>query len=430
MSATGSGMSRVAPDQVVNEAASDAVGGRGAEPRLVLVANARMPSQRAQSVQLAKAARAFQRVGLGTTLIHAKRRDTASRPATEVWRQLLMDHDASEAEPCLVAAPCSDWIDTVPRRAQFLPARLQEWTFGRNAARIVRRDFRGALCLVRDVEAGHALRGRPGLALEIHRVPGGQTRRRWLLESVRLGARVIAISGGVRDDLVALGVPAKRIQVEHDAVDAGLAARLPSRADARAKLGLDPERQVVLYAGGLLRWKGVDVLIDAAVEHADQLKGALVLIVGGMDADVAALRKKAAGATNVRIDGYREAHLIPAYLAAADVGVVPNRRTPRISSHYTSPLKVFESMAAGLPLVASDLPSLRDAVRLEGGAVFVDPENPAALAAGIGGLLADPARRASMADRARLAMESNTWEARAHRILAFMSQESQGSPRP
>ncbi|MFT6110740.1 MAG: dTDP-4-dehydrorhamnose reductase, partial [Planctomycetota bacterium] len=55
MSATGSGMSRVAPDQVVNEAASDAVGGRGAEPRLVLVANARMPSQRAQSVQLAKA---------------------------------------------------------------------------------------------------------------------------------------------------------------------------------------------------------------------------------------------------------------------------------------------------------------------------------------------------------------------------------------
>ncbi|QDV06796.1 Alpha-D-kanosaminyltransferase [Planctomycetes bacterium Poly30] len=398
----------------------------GPDPRLVLVANARMPSQRAQSGQLARAARAFQRAGVATTVLHAKRRDTAAVPASVVWQKLLMDHDPNESAPELVAAPCSDWIDTVPRFAQFLPARLQEWTFGRSAARIVRRDFRGALCLARDVEVGHWLRGRPGLALEIHRVPGGETRRRWLLGAVEAGAQVVAISGGVRDDLIALGVPERRICVEHDAIDAGLGDRLPTREEARRALGIDASRPVVLYAGGLLRWKGVDGLVDAA----GRLDDALVLIVGGMEADIGALRERAAGMGNVRIDGFQEAARIPTYLAAADVGVVPNRRTPRISSHYTSPLKVFEAMAAGLPLVVSDLPSLRDAVGPTGAAVFVEPEDPAALAAGISGLLDDPAARSSLAERARAAVQGCTWEARAHRILAFMAHESQVHPTP
>ncbi len=399
----------------------------GATPaqRLVLVANARMPSQRAQSVQIAKAARAFQRAGVETTVLHAKRRDTPAMPAPEVWRRLLMDFDPSEGPAQLIAAPCSDWIDTVPRRAQFLPARLQEWTFGRNATRVVRQHFRGALCLARDVEVGWGLRGRPGLALEIHRVPGGKTRRRWLLSTVEAGAGVIAISGGVREDLLVLGVPEHRIRVEHDAVDAGLAAKLPPRVEARQALGLDPDRPVVLYAGGLLRWKGGDVLLDAA----PQLGAAQVLIVGGMEADIEALKARALGLDHVRIDGFQEASRIPSYLAAADVGVVPNRRSPRISSHYTSPLKVFEAMAAGLPLVASDLPSLRDAVGPAEACVFVEPEDPAALAEGIRGLLGDPAGRKQLAERARTSIEAHTWDARALRILDFMAQESP-SPSP
>jgi len=80
-------------------------------------------------------------------------------------------------------------------------------------------------------------------------------------------------------------------------------------------------------------------------------------------------------------------------------------------------------MAAGLPLVVSDLPSLRDVLRPDE-AVFVEPESPEALGRGIAGLLADADHRRAMAARARESVQANTWGARARRILTFMEQHA------
>ena len=286
--------------------------------------------------------------------------------------------------------------------------------------RIIRSRFQGARVLACDLEVAVHLVGRPGWRWRSTGSPavasdGVATPLRGR------GMPVVAISGGVREDLEALGVPADRMTVEHDAHDPALVDALPDRAAARESLGIHPDAGVVLYAGGLLRWKGVDVLVDAA--RQDLLDGANVLIVGGMEADIAALRKRASGLASVRILGHRPAHEIPLFLAAADVGVVPNRRAPRISSHHTSPLKVFEAMAAGLPMVVSDLPSLRDVLGPDE-AVFVEPESPSALGRGIAGLLADADQRRNIAARAREAVQANTWGARARRILTFMEQHA------
>ena len=138
-----------------------------------------------------------------------------------------------------------------------------------------------------------------------------------------------------------------------------------------------------------------------------------------MDADVARLRRYAAGLDHVRIDGFQPAERVPLYLAAADVGVVPNRKSPAISARYTSPLKVFEAKAAGLPLVASDLPSLREVLG-EDEALFVTPEDSRALADGICRLLADGPERARRAARMRASAPEHTWDARAARIVQWM----------
>ncbi|MFT5049094.1 MAG: glycosyltransferase involved in cell wall biosynthesis [Chlamydiales bacterium] len=380
---------------------------------IVLVANARMPSQRAQSLQVAQAAAAFARHGAATTLLHARRHDTPEVSAAQLWRTFGVDGPQC---PAAQAVACIDWIDRTPRRMQFLPARIQELTFAANAARRVRADHPGARVLSRELETARALRRRPGVFLEMHRVPGGRLRRRWLLEAARGCAGLVAISGGVRTDLIALGVDPGAILVEHDAYDSRRYATPPTRAAARTELGLDPQVPVVVYTGGLLRWKGVDVLVDAARQLADDVQ---VLIVGGMDRDVERLRQRAAGMARVRIDGFRAADAVPAYLAAADVAVVPNRATPAISARYTSPLKVFEAMAVGVPLVVSDLPSLRDILDDEQ-ALFVPAEDAAALAQGLSALLGSPARRDEMRAAQRAAAHDRTWDARAARLLDWM----------
>src|SRR6185503_4481268 len=99
--------------------------------------------------------------------------------------------------------------------------------------------------------------------LELHRVPGSRVRRRWLAEAARGVRGIIAISAGVRDDLVKLGIAEDSILVEHDGYEKSRFEKLPRRADAREKLALPRDVPLVAYTGGLLAWKGVDVLVEA-----------------------------------------------------------------------------------------------------------------------------------------------------------------------
>jgi glycosyltransferase involved in cell wall biosynthesis len=386
---------------------------------LVLLANARLPSQRAQSLQVLQAAGSFARAGRDTTLVHARRRATPSLPPGVD----LCDHYGLPrgARPRIVAAPCIDWIDAVPRALQYLPARLQELSFSRWAADWVRRERPRAWVLSREVEAGLRLAraGQPGLFLELHRVPGGAARRRWLRAAAAAARGVVAISGGVALDLAALGVDPERVIVAHDAFEPERFAHAPARADARRELGLGPE-PVVAYTGGLLEWKGVEVLVDAARE----LPEVRFVVAGGMPADVERLRAHARGQANVRLDGFQEPRRVATYLAAADVLAVPNRSRPEISARYTSPLKAFEAMAAGLCVVASDLPSLREVFTHDRDAWLVAPDDAHALAQGLRAVLGDDARRTRLARALGARAGAHTWDARAARLLAWMEERA------
>ncbi len=384
---------------------------------LILVANARMPSERAQSLQVAQVSAAFARRGVSTKLLYARRFPT---PALPEGQDLFGYYNVPEgARPDAIALPNIDFIDRVPTRAQFVPARIQELSFANNAARWISKHAPNAWVISRELETARKLVRSPttGVFLELHRVPSGRTRRRWLIEAARGAKGVIAISGGVREDLVELGVDPASILVEHDAVEAGRFADLPSRAEAREALGLSPNKPLVVYTGGLMTWKGVDHLIEAA-RSLPELE---FVIAGGMKSDVERIRSLAAGLGNVRLEGFQPPQRIALYLAAGDLGVVPNRSKPLISSRYTSPLKVFESMAAGLPLVASDLPSLREILVDERHARFVEPDCGSALAAGIQSLMSDGELREKMAAAGRSRSSEITWDARAERILTWMA---------
>jgi glycosyltransferase involved in cell wall biosynthesis len=114
---------------------------------------------------------------------------------------------------------------------------------------------------------------------------------------------------------------------------------------------------------------------------------------------------------------------VPAWFAAFDVAVLP---APNHVHHarYASPLKLFEYMAAGAAIVASDLPAIRDVLRDGENALLVAPGDPAALAAGLSRALGDPALAARLGACARRDAGRYTWTRRARAALAGLGFET------
>jgi glycosyltransferase involved in cell wall biosynthesis len=263
--------------------------------------------------------------------------------------------------------------------------------------------------------------GRSPLFWEAHDLPQGRLARltlRCLLPHLR---GVIPISDGLWGELRALGLPPDTLLVAPDAVDLDRFASLPTRTAARVSLGLPVEARIVVYTGHLYRWKGAHTLALAS-RHLPP--AVMVYVVGGTPADVAAFRAFIAGEVldKVRVVGYVPPVEVPVWLAAADVLALPNSAAEAISARYTSPLKLFEYMAAGRPIVASDLPSLKEVLTDGLNARLVRPDDPVALAGGLTAVLADPAAGALLAEQARRDVAGRTWHARAAALRDFVDR--------
>ena len=111
---------------------------------------------------------------------------------------------------------------------------------------------------------------------------------------------------------------------------------------------------------------------------------------------------------------------MPLYLKSANILVIPNSASSKISSEYTSPLKLFEYMASGCPIVASNLPSLREVLD-EKNCVFAKPDNPESFKEAIEKVLNDIEFSSSIAKKALEDVSSYSWEDRAKNILKIIS---------
>ncbi len=138
-----------------------------------------------------------------------------------------------------------------------------------------------------------------------------------------------------------------------------------------------------MYAGHLYPWKGVDTLLQA-LALAPRARGAHRRRPPGWSRTCERLQALAATLgleSRVTFTGLVAARRRRRHLARADVLVLPNSATA-LSARYTSPLKLFEYLAAGRPIVASDLPALREVLRDGANAWLVPPDDAAALAGG------------------------------------------------
>jgi glycosyltransferase involved in cell wall biosynthesis len=237
-------------------------------------------------------------------------------------------------------------------------------------------------------------------------------------------AAVIPITAHLGVLMRAMG--ARRLCVEHDGVRLARFADLPAKEAARVSLNLPPDAFVVGYAGRLHTMqmsKGVDLLIDAVAVAAQA--GAVIdlLLVGGPDEGIALLREQwiARGLPPERFHatGQVLAAAVPHTLAAMDVGALPLPWTPHFA-YYASAIKLFEYMAAGCAVLASDLPSIAEVVRDGDSALLVPPDDVPALAAAVTRLYQDADLRQRLGTRAREVVTHYTWAARAARIRELL----------
>jgi starch synthase len=301
---------------------------------------------------------------------------------------------ASAAERLAAEPQRTDWLEQ--RLARFRPDALYE--------RLALHSVAGSRAAAR-VGIPHLVELNAPLVDEARRYRGledGEAAAR-LEQTVLRGADlVLAVSRPLA--LHAMGRGAPRVEVFPNAV---AVERYPRRS------GRIRAKPVAVFTGRVRPWHGME-----AVAAAWRLLGeaAPALVVAG-DPGEARCVLEDVGAALLGPIPHRQ---VPAVLAEADIGLAPYARD---APDYFSPLKLFEYMAAGLAVVAGELPATRRLVS-GGEAMLVPRGDPEALAAAVAGLAADGPRRERMGRAARaLVAGAHTWRHRARRVMEHVARQ-------
>ena len=226
----------------------------------------------------------------------------------------------------------------------------------------------------------------------------------------------IVISKGLKKELVNKGFNKDKIHVLHDAVDLNKFNIDISKDKARDILNLPKDKTIVSYTGSLQNWKGYETFLKSFKYLKS--KNVMYIIVGGSEEQIKKLKEKYDDKSMVFIP-FVDNNKIPLYLKSSDILVIPNSSKYTISVKYTSPLKLFEYMASKRPIVASDLPSIREIVS-EDEVLFFKPDDEKDLAEKIDLLIEDKDLQIKLSNNAFKKVQNYTWENRAKRIVEIL----------
>jgi glycosyltransferase involved in cell wall biosynthesis len=225
---------------------------------------------------------------------------------------------------------------------------------------------------------------------------------------------IVAITGGIKDDLV------KFFEIEKDLI-AVFSDGVNTENFAKVKVDKKMRSAVhIVYTGTFKDWKGVDVLVKSVKYIGSE--GVKIKLIGGIGEDrdrIEKLVKEEGLEDKISVKGFLSQDDMIRELKSSDIAVIPNLKTD-IGERYTSPLKLFEYLACGLPIVCSDLPSMRE-VLVEGkNALFFEPENEKDLSQKIDYLIENFSLREKMGSKNFEDSKKYSWENRAKNILATL----------
>ena len=409
--------------------------------KLIYLAKARIPSEFAHAHQIMQMCEAFADAGVDVALLYARYGRAPEFETDDVWSFYGVKR-AFRAE----TIACLDWS----RLARFLPIRLaekwrtswSEWltlltfTLGaiprlrREAAIVYSRDTL-PLWLMSLLWPSRARR----LFFEAHTYPSTRLGRYFRRRLMRRIGGFVVITGQLRSLYAELGVPPERLLLAHDGYRRERFEVSEDRDEARRDLGWAPELFVVGYAGRFHTMgmdKGIGILAEAVAQLASD-RGArpvLLALVGGPAENLDALRKRiaSAGLPNEIIwyGGQVPPTAVPRYLLSFDACTAPFPWTQHFA-YYASPMKLFEYMASGTPVVASDLPAIAEIIHDGQNGLLVPPGDASALVGALRRLRDDPALASRLARQAKQDVVAYAWDRRVGRILEWIQRNDKDS---
>jgi len=266
------------------------------------------------------------------------------------------------------------------------------------------------------------LRGFP-VVLELHDLPVGRfgpLLYRWLLRTRRpvLFVYITAALKELTDKASGMQAGPGRFIISPDGVDLSHYANLPEPAQARAQLNL-PQAFTAVYTGGFYPGRGIETLDTLAAAFPE----VQFVWIGGTPDQVMYWKDWAEhkGLHNVRLTGYLPNSEVPLYQAAADVLLMPYSQKFGGSgggdiSSISSPMKLFEYLASGRCILASDLPVLREVLD-ESCALFYRADDLDELKSRFAQVIADAELRTRLGNNARQKASAYDWKTRMAGIL-------------
>lgn len=394
--------------------------------RMLYIANARIPTEKAHGLQIMKMVEAFARTMDVKLIIPHRFQSKALKQVKDVYDyyDVAKIFDITHLLSFNLIPPLGSRIPKY--MGSLLP--LLNWQghicFGVVAAFYALIN-RASVIYSRDILACfflYLLRPftKSKLFFEEHEFPKtkpGTKLKCWLLKRIN---GTVVITSQLAKAYQVNSVPIKKILVAPDGVDSKLLSIALAKTQVRQELSIPQDKRVIGYTGHLYPWKGTHTAAQAIKTLPDNY---LLYIVGGTPEDIENFKKYINDnlIQNVIVVGYVAPKQVPKYLAAADILILPNTSADDMSRLYTSPLKLFEYMAARRPIVASDLPSVREILN-EQNSILVKPDDPQALAKGVAKISENKALADSLVRKAFQDVQLYTWDKRAERILEFVDK--------
>jgi len=260
---------------------------------------------------------------------------------------------------------------------------------------------------------------------ECHSIP----KKNWSFFTLaKLASKIIVVSQGLKELFLKNGFKEKNILVAPDAVDLSVFDINISKEQARKKLNLPLDKKIIGYTGKF-KTMGMDKGISDILKALTKLKDDILFVaVGGSQAEIDYYRKQVQElnlGNKVIFKEHVSQDELAIFQKSCDLLLMPFPDKEHYAK-FMSPLKMFEYMASNRPIIATDLPTIKEVLKHlnseQGNAVLVKPDNPEDLAKGIKELLNNKELSERISNKALKDVKEYTWERRVERIVEFIAE--------